>query len=210
MGVDRTGDTTDRQIAVEPAAGKGRPVPVSLVPLLTDSLMSAVRNAWAGAAKVAGHVSHHAFEARYEPSNGADFDVLVVEDHPVNRELLIHQLHSLGLRANGAADGIEAIHPRWIGASAGAILFGHGTGCIHRPRSRSKRADVFCRVGPLRRRSRTIRRSGNHPGSSSFNTRHHANGAPWHTRVAGRATSRYRRRGLGSPNRWCSCHVRLV
>ena len=35
--------------------------------------------------------------------------VLVVDDHPVNREVLVRQLELLGLAADSADDGVEAL-----------------------------------------------------------------------------------------------------
>ena len=40
---------------------------------------------------------------------GVTTRVLVVDDHPVNRQLLVHQVKLLGLKADAAADGVEAL-----------------------------------------------------------------------------------------------------
>jgi CheY-like chemotaxis protein len=47
--------------------------------------------------------------------------VLVVDDHPINRLVLLHQLNSLGYAAECAADGVEAIE-RWTGGRFGLVL----------------------------------------------------------------------------------------
>ncbi|MCX8132630.1 MAG: PAS-domain containing protein [Roseococcus sp.] len=55
------------------------------------------------------------------PAPGEAAAVLVVDDHPVNREVLLRQLALLGLGAETAADGAEAL-ARWHATQPGLVL----------------------------------------------------------------------------------------
>src|SRR5205814_159608 len=43
------------------------------------------------------------------PMMAADARVLVVDDHPINREVLVRQLHTLGVDCDQAADGLAGL-----------------------------------------------------------------------------------------------------
>ena len=55
--------------------------------------------------------------------------MLVVDDHPVNREVLVRQLDLLGLATDTANDGVEALEAWAAGDSYTAVLAD-----IHMPR----------------------------------------------------------------------------
>jgi CheY-like chemotaxis protein/HPt (histidine-containing phosphotransfer) domain-containing protein len=59
---------------------------------------------------------------------GAGPRVLVVDDHPVNREVLVRQLELLGIATDGAANGVEAL-AAWAPGRYAAVLAD-----IHMPR----------------------------------------------------------------------------
>lgn len=59
---------------------------------------------------------------------GARARVLVVDDHPVNRDVLIRQLEVLGIDSDGVADGVEAVEA-WSTKRYAAVLAD-----IHMPR----------------------------------------------------------------------------
>ncbi len=68
------------------------------------------------AAPAAGGALTHAAEP-----GGSALRLLVVDDHPVNREVLVQQLDLLGLKADTAADGIEAL-TAWASGRYAAVL----------------------------------------------------------------------------------------
>ena len=55
--------------------------------------------------------------------------MLVVDDHPVNREVLVRQLELLGLAADSADDGVEALAGLGAPGATRAVLAD-----IHMPR----------------------------------------------------------------------------
>ena len=62
------------------------------------------------------------------PSRSERLRVLVVDDHPVNREVLVRQLDLLGLAADSVNDGVEALEA-WAAGRYTAVLAD-----IHMPR----------------------------------------------------------------------------
>ena len=59
--------------------------------------------------------------AEVSPSNGKAPRVLVADDHPVNRDVLVRQLELLGIAADSAEDGAEAL-AAWARGGYAAIL----------------------------------------------------------------------------------------
>ena len=59
--------------------------------------------------------------AEVSPSNGTAPRVLVADDHPVNRDVLVRQLELLGIAADSAEDGAEAL-AAWARGGYAAIL----------------------------------------------------------------------------------------
>src|SRR5262249_45613823 len=53
--------------------------------------------------------------------SGTAARLLIVDDHPVNREVLVQQLELLGLAADTSADGVEAL-TRWSPGRYSAVL----------------------------------------------------------------------------------------
>ncbi len=62
------------------------------------------------------------------PARSEQFRVLVVDDHPVNREVLVRQLDLMGLPADSVNDGVEALEA-WAAGQYTAVLAD-----IHMPR----------------------------------------------------------------------------
>src|SRR5262249_31409511 len=56
-----------------------------------------------------------------QPAAGAGPRVLVVDDHPVNREVLVRQLGLLGITADTSEDGVEAL-AAWMDGDYALIL----------------------------------------------------------------------------------------
>jgi len=74
------------------------------------------------------HSSSHSGRALPLPPSGQRPLVLVVDDHPVNQEVLVRQLELLGVEADTAVDGVEALEA-WSTKPYAAVLAD-----IHMPR----------------------------------------------------------------------------
>jgi PAS domain S-box-containing protein len=83
------------------------------------------------------------------PKRREHFRVLVVDDHPVNREVLVRQLDLLGIAADSVNDGVEAVDA-WAAGRYNAVLAD-----IHMPRM-----DGY----ELTARIREAEREGKRPG----------------------------------------------
>lgn len=90
-------------IDVESTPGEGTTMSVTLALPIVDAA-SADDVSEAAAPLPSGSAAHTALTAP-----GAGAPVLAVDDHPINRKLLARQLGALGLRAQTAADGQEAL-----------------------------------------------------------------------------------------------------
>ena len=86
-------------------------------------------------------------------ARSARLRVLVVDDHPVNREVLVRQLELLGLAADSANDGVEALRPGPPGNYAAVLAD------IHMPRMDGYELTRQIRSG----RGRSAGRSGRTP-----------------------------------------------
>jgi PAS domain S-box-containing protein len=83
------------------------------------------------------------------PKRREHFRVLVVDDHPVNREVLVRQLDLLGIAADSVNDGVEAVDA-WAAGRYNAVLAD-----IHMPRMDGYELTV---------RIREAEREGKRPG----------------------------------------------
>jgi GAF domain-containing protein/CheY-like chemotaxis protein/HPt (histidine-containing phosphotransfer) domain-containing protein len=103
-------------VAIDSAAGEGSTFTVTLVleaaPAPTLPLPRMPGREWEGAEAAPP-------TAAIAASN--EIRLLVVDDHPVNREVLVRQLKLLGLAADTAADGSEAL-AAWAPRRYGAVL----------------------------------------------------------------------------------------
>lgn len=106
-------------VTVESAPGAGSTFSVTLIldTAPSDSPLKALPRAEAGPATT---------RPRVVPRQGSR--VLVVDDHPVNREVLVRQLDLLGIDADTAVDGVEAL-AMWTPGRYAAVLAD-----IHMPR----------------------------------------------------------------------------
>jgi len=106
-------------VTVESAPGAGSTFSVTLIldTAPSDSPLKALPRAEAGPATA---------RPRVVPRQGSR--VLVVDDHPVNREVLVRQLDLLGIDADTAVDGVEAL-AMWTPGRYAAVLAD-----IHMPR----------------------------------------------------------------------------
>jgi signal transduction histidine kinase/CheY-like chemotaxis protein/HPt (histidine-containing phosphotransfer) domain-containing protein len=118
--VRRLAELMDGKVEVESTAGKGTTltVTIALKAAPADSPLAALLRP-DGAAVRAGE----ARSPRHE-----QFRVLVVDDHPVNREVLVRQLELLGIAADSVNDGVEALEA-WAAGRYKAVLAD-----IHMPR----------------------------------------------------------------------------
>ncbi|MBX9823425.1 MAG: PAS-domain containing protein [Xanthobacteraceae bacterium] len=86
------------------------------------------------------------------PKRREHFRVLVVDDHPVNREVLVRQLDLLGIAADSVNDGVEALDA-WAAGRYNAVLAD-----IHMPRM-----DGYELTARIREAEREGKRSGHTP-----------------------------------------------
>jgi CheY-like chemotaxis protein len=107
-------------IAAESAPGKGSTFKVRLIFDVApkDALFAATQRSAAATVR----------RARRSPATGERPTVLVVDDHPVNQEVLVRQLDLLGVAADTAADGVEALE-KWMANPYAVVLAD-----IHMPR----------------------------------------------------------------------------
>jgi PAS domain S-box-containing protein len=118
--VRRLADLMDGDISAESKPGKGSTFYVRLVfeAAAKDALFTATQHS---AASQMGR-------ALTLPQTGERPLVLVVDDHPVNQEVLVRQLELLGVEADTAVDGVEALDA-WSKKPYAAVLAD-----IHMPR----------------------------------------------------------------------------
>jgi signal transduction histidine kinase/DNA-binding NarL/FixJ family response regulator len=103
----------DATVESQPGAGSTFTVILTLQAAASDSPLR-------GLARAASAVSPLPVDANYR--------VLVVDDHPVNREVLVRQLDLLGIAADTADDGVEGL-AAWESGTYAAVLAD-----IHMPR----------------------------------------------------------------------------
>ena len=118
--VRRLASLMDGDISAESQPGKGSTFHVRLVfdAAPKDALFTATQRSAAS----------HAGRALPLPRSGGRPLVLVVDDHPVNLEVLVRQLELLGVDADTAVDGVEALEA-WGSKPYAAVLAD-----IHMPR----------------------------------------------------------------------------
>jgi PAS domain S-box-containing protein len=111
--VRRLANLMDGDISAESQPGKGSTFYVRLVfdAAAKDALFTATQHSAAG---LGGR-------ALPLPKSGEQPLVLVVDDHPVNQEVLVRQLELLGVSADTAADGNEALEA-WTKKPYAAVL----------------------------------------------------------------------------------------
>jgi signal transduction histidine kinase/DNA-binding response OmpR family regulator len=117
--VRRLAELMGGRVDIESEAGKGSTFTVTLTlkAAPADSPLTALLRPGAAAKPEELH-----------PGRAERFRVLVVDDHPVNREVLVRQLDLLGLAADSANDGVEALEA-WAAGRYNAVLAD-----IHMPR----------------------------------------------------------------------------
>jgi CheY-like chemotaxis protein/HPt (histidine-containing phosphotransfer) domain-containing protein len=118
--VRRLAQLMDGDISAESTPGLGSKFYVRLI------FDAAPQDALFGAAQYATNAT--ATRKLPKQSSGERPIVLVVDDHPVNQEVLVRQLDLLGVAADTAADGQEALDA-WLAKPYGAVLAD-----IHMPR----------------------------------------------------------------------------
>jgi signal transduction histidine kinase/FixJ family two-component response regulator len=118
--VRRLAQLMDGDIAAESTPGKGSTFKVRLNfdVAAKDALFSASQRSEATVVR----------RARRAPATGDRPIVLVVDDHPVNQEVLVRQLDLLGVASDTAVDGVEALE-KWLANPYAAVLAD-----IHMPR----------------------------------------------------------------------------
>jgi CheY-like chemotaxis protein/HPt (histidine-containing phosphotransfer) domain-containing protein len=118
--VRRLASLMDGDISAQSEPGKGSTFFVRLVfdAAPKDALFTATQHSAAS----------HAGRALPLPRSGERPVVLVVDDHPVNLEVLVRQLELLGVEADTAVDGVEALEA-WSTKPYAAVLAD-----IHMPR----------------------------------------------------------------------------
>jgi PAS domain S-box-containing protein len=118
--VRRLAELMGGAVEIESAPGQGSTFKVTLMlkAAPADSPLTALLRPDDAAAKPEG------LHARKDES----FRVLVVDDHPVNREVLVRQLNLLGIAADSVNDGVEALEA-WAAGQYTAVLAD-----IHMPR----------------------------------------------------------------------------
>ena len=115
--VRRLAELMDGDVGVESVAGKGSTFTVTLV-LKAAPADSPLQGLLRPAPK----------QTTPKVKRSARLRVLVVDDHPVNREVLVRQLDLLGVSADSATDGVEAL-AAWAAGEYTAVLAD-----IHMPR----------------------------------------------------------------------------
>jgi len=96
-------------VEVESEAGRGSTFTVRLVLAAAPAAPTAKVAAWRNAPQLAGATS------------GMTSKVLIVDDHPVNREVLVRQLELLGIAADTAEDGAAGVEA-WARGAYAAVL----------------------------------------------------------------------------------------
>jgi signal transduction histidine kinase/CheY-like chemotaxis protein/HPt (histidine-containing phosphotransfer) domain-containing protein len=108
-------------VAVDSAAGEGSTFTVSLV-LEAAPASAEAAPLTPGSSPGQALPSPHEIGGRgLGSADGAEARLLVVDDHPVNREVLVRQLKLLGLAADTAEDGSEAL-AAWAAGHYAAVL----------------------------------------------------------------------------------------
>ncbi|WP_068030210.1 PAS-domain containing protein [Rhodoplanes sp. Z2-YC6860] len=138
--VRRLSELMDGTVEIDSAAGKGSTFTVSLTlkAAPADSPLATLLRPEGGAKDGMAQKREH-------------FRVLVVDDHPVNREVLVRQLDLLGIEADSVNDGVEALEA-WAAGRYNAVLAD-----IHMPRM-----DGY----ELSQRIREAERNGTRPGQT--------------------------------------------
>jgi PAS domain S-box-containing protein len=115
--VRRLSELMDGTVEIDSAAGKGSTFTVSLTlkAAPADSPLATLLRPEGGAKDGMAQKREH-------------FRVLVVDDHPVNREVLVRQLDLMGIEADSVNDGVEALEA-WAAGRYNAVLAD-----IHMPR----------------------------------------------------------------------------
>jgi len=96
-------------VEVESEAGRGSTFTVRLVLAAAPAALTAKVAAWRNAPQLAGTTS------------AMTSKVLIVDDHPVNREVLVRQLELLGIAADTAEDGAAGVEA-WARGAYAAVL----------------------------------------------------------------------------------------
>lgn len=97
----RLAEMMDGQISLESEPGKGSVFSIALILPISDAPGEIATTSYL-------EVEQRAIEPLLEPSENAPV-VLAVDDHPVNRNLLVQQIRLLGLRADAAENGEKAL-----------------------------------------------------------------------------------------------------